>query len=44
VQVTPYSFSIPNIRRSTRQGYVPSPHDNSIRGVLPPPAGHRLYG
>src|SRR5580704_18109652 len=35
VQVTPYSFSTPNIRRSTRQGYVSSPHDNSIRGVLP---------
>jgi hypothetical protein len=35
VHVTPYSFSTPYIRRSTRQGYVPSPPDNSITRVLP---------
>ena len=29
VHVTPYSFSSPKIRRSTRPGYVPSPHDNT---------------
>src|SRR6185437_7465351 len=34
VHVTPYSFSTPYIRRSTRQGYVPSPPDDSITRVL----------
>src|SRR6516225_6330543 len=33
VHVTPYSFSTPKIRRSTRPGYVPSPPDGTIAAV-----------
>src|SRR5580700_7876149 len=38
VQVTPYSFSSPKIRRSTRQGYVPSCRDDSTEGPCHPAA------